>query len=310
MDTNCQNGDHCNASGTIFDIQRYSTDDGPGIRTTVFLKGCPLNCPWCHNPEGRTFEPVLTFGAARCIGCGRCRALCDLLRDQGSPFPEGCRSCFACAGACPTGARVISGRTATVGEVMAELKRDRIFYDQSKGGVTFSGGEPLARPDYLDALLSECRRVGIHTAIDTCGHAEPAILMALCGKADLVLYDLKVGNNDTHRANTGVGSDLILENLDALLETHKTIWLRLPIVPGHTDDRDEMERLATRYSGRASIGRVVMLPYHSGGEAKLKRMGRPTKMPGATAPTAEAMEALAEIWRRSGFEVAFRKPRK
>jgi pyruvate formate lyase activating enzyme len=284
--------------GTIFNVQRYSTEDGPGIRTTVFLKGCPLDCPWCHNPEGRSPDPALMFSQARCVACGRCRAGCGLLRAQETPFPQGCLSCFACAGACPAGARTVAGRAASVGEVVAEIMRDRIFYDQSGGGVTFSGGEPLAQPGFLDGLLSRCRQAGIRTAIDTCGHADADTLMALCEKADLVLYDLKCGCD--------AGS--ALENLDAIAGAHRSIWLRLPIVPGRTDDAAGMERLAARYCGRGSIKRVALLPYHAGGEGKLKRMGLPPRMPGAKAPTAEAMEAIAEIWRRRGFEVKYRRP--
>jgi pyruvate formate lyase activating enzyme len=285
-------------SGTIFNIQRYSTEDGPGIRTTVFLKGCPLDCPWCHNPEGLSPDPVLAFSEVRCVACGGCHARCDLLRVQEIPFPQGCRSCFTCAGVCPSGARVVLGRPVTVDGVVAELARDRIFYDQSRGGATFSGGEPLAQPEFLDGLLSECRLAGIRTAIDTCGHADSETLMVLCGKADLVLYDLKCGSD----------SDLVLDNLDALAKAHRSIWLRLPVVPGSTDCPVGMERLAARYSGIGSIRRVVLLPYHAGGEAKLKRMGLPPRMPGAKAPTAEAMRLLADVWHRRGFDVTLRQP--
>jgi pyruvate formate lyase activating enzyme len=289
-------------AGTIFNVQRYSTEDGPGIRTTVFLKGCPLDCPWCHNPEGRPPGPVLMFSEALCVACGRCADACNLLKAQMETqlgaFPDACRSCLACAGVCPTGARAVAGRQATVEDVVAEIARDRIFYDQSGGGATFSGGEPLSQPEFLDGLLSRCRAAGIRTAIDTCGHADTDTLTALCKKADLVLYDLKCGYD----------ADCALENLDALADAHRSIWLRLPIVPGHTDDAAGMERLAARYCGRGSIVRVALLPYHAGGEGKLKKMGLPPQMPGAKPPTAETMDAIAEIWRRRGFEVKYRRP--
>jgi len=288
-------------SGVIFNIQRYSIHDGPGIRTTVFLKGCPLSCLWCHNPEGLTSKAVLTVHEGRCIQCGAC-AVCPF--DE--PLPPGddakCHSCGLCAEACPTGTRVMSGRTVTVSEVMTDIVRDRIFYDQSGGGVTFSGGEPTAQPQFLKKLLTECRREGISTAIETCGYVEITTLIDLADSTDLILYDLKGHDNVRHRSNTGVIAAPILENLDALAKVHHSIWLRLPIVPGFTDDPKEMELLASMYSSLKSIKRVNLLPYHPLGHAKLKKLGKLSKLPNIPSPTSPMLDMLAEIWLRHGFD--------
>jgi pyruvate formate lyase activating enzyme len=288
-------------SGVVFNIQRYSTKDGPGIRTTVFLKGCPLDCLWCHNPEGRSHSAVLTFQADRCIQCGLCAERCP----NDYPLQPGdakCRVCGACADVCPAEARTMSGRSMTVSEVMAEIVRDRLFFDQSGGGVTFSGGEPTAQPQVLDALLIECRREGIKTAIDTCGYVGSTILIDLADKADLILYDLKGCCDARHRSNTGVDSAPILENLDELAKCHHSIWLRLPIVPGYTDDPSETEALASRYSSLKSIVRVCLLPYHAMGDAKLKKMGERSKLPNIFAPSPQILDTLKEIWMHYGFD--------
>jgi pyruvate formate lyase activating enzyme len=196
----------------------------------------------------------------------------------------------------------MSGRSMTTDEVMADILRDRIFYDQSGGGVTFSGGEPTAQPQFIDDLLMECRREGINTAIDTCGYVEKTILIALTAKADLILYDLKGGCSARHRSNTGVDSVPILENLDELARLHHSIWLRLPIVPGYTDDPGEMEALASRYSSMKSIKRVCLLPYHAMGDAKLKKLGKCPKLPNVSAPSPQILDMLTEIWVRYGFD--------
>jgi len=195
------------------------------------------------------------------------------------------------------------GRSVTVSEVMADIVRDRIFYDQSGGGVTFSGGEPTAQPQFLDELLTECRREGINTALDTCGYTEKTILVDLASKADLILYDLKGYGNARHHSNTGVESEPILENLDELARLHHSIWLRLPIVPGYTDDPADMDVLASRYSSLKSIVRVYLLPYHAMGSAKLKKLGKPPKLPNISTPTSQILDMLTEIWMRYGFDV-------
>ena len=285
-------------SGTIFNIQRYSTQDGPGIRTTVFLKGCPLKCAWCHNPEGISSACERTLHKEHCIHCGACEKACPVA----STPTDDCRSCDQCANTCPTGARNIFGKQATTKEVMAEILKDRIFYDQSGGGVTFSGGEPMAQPQFLDELLSECKKAGISAALDTCGYADKDDLINLASHADLVLYDLKGHDDAQHIANTGVAATPILNNLEELSQTHRYIWIRLPIVPGRTDFISEMELLASRFCKLKSIKRVVLLPYHPMGEAKLKKLGAQPRMEGATSSSPQALNVISGIWRRHGFD--------
>jgi pyruvate formate lyase activating enzyme len=190
----------------------------------------------------------------------------------------------------------------SVQEVMHEILCDRIFYEQSGGGVTFSGGEPLQQPLFLDELLTECNHEGISTAMDTCGYAEKATLLDLASKTDLVLYDLKGCDDARHRSNTGVDATPILENLDALARVHHSIWLRVPIVPNYTDMQDEMESLAARYASLNSIKRVTLLPCHPLGDGKLKKMGYPPKMKKIPAKTSPDMGMIAEIWKHHGFE--------
>ena len=286
--------------GTVFNIQRYSTQDGPGIRTTVFFKGCPLDCRWCHNPEGKAPAPALAFRAERCIRCGACDLACPLESGQT------CTSCGTCAKACPTEARSVCGVTMTVHELMSEIIRDRICFDQSGGGATFSGGEPTAQPRFLMALLAQCRREGVSTSVDTCGHAEKSVLLEMAKACDLVLYDLKGHGEARHISNTGVGSARILENLEALVGAGCRIWLRLPIVAGHTDDADEMELLARVCRGMGALGRVErvdLLPYHPLGVGKLEWLGVQQKMPTPKTPTPQELDMLAGIWKNHRFDV-------
>src|SRR5512140_3115252 len=229
-------------TGTVFNVQRGSFHDGPGIRTTVFLKGCPLRCPWCHNPEGISPAPEVLVSAARCLGCGGCTTACPR---PGGPLSagsalgrDGCRACRACVEACPSGAREVAGRTMRVGEVVAEALRDRPVYEESGGGVTFSGGEPTAQPMFLFAALDACRLEGLHTAVDTCGFAPRETMLAAAARADLLLWDVKTLVADRHLELTGVPLAPILENLEAVSRTAVPIWLRLPVIPGVNDDEE------------------------------------------------------------------------
>ncbi|HNX49472.1 MAG TPA: glycyl-radical enzyme activating protein [Thermoanaerobaculaceae bacterium] len=279
--------------GVIFNLQRFSVHDGPGIRTTVFLKGCPLRCLWCHNPESLAFEPELAVAEGRCIGCSECVTGCP--RPAG-PLGDrvGCEACGRCVAVCPTGARQILGRTWSVEGLMAAVLRDRDFHEMSGGGVTFSGGEPLAQPAFLVAALTACRAEGVHTTLDTSGFAPREALLEAAALADLVLFDLKVLDDAVHREVTGVSNQPILANLRALAAVHPAIWLRVPVIAGINDDPAGIEAIAVLAAGLPAVRRVSLLPYHATGSPKAKRLGRPPAREFAT-PSHEHMEALARL---------------
>lgn len=294
-------------SGLIFNVQRYSLQDGPGIRTTVFLKGCPLRCWWCHNPEGQSPEAEVIVLDGRCVRCGECHKACpeDRGRVEGQErlgAGARCIRCGACVAACPTGARQMVGRRMTADEVLAEVLRDGVFYEESGGGVTFSGGEPLMQPTFLMALLAACRARGIRTAVDTSGYAPREDLLATAALADLVLYDLKTVDDARHRRYTGVSNETILDNLQALGRSHGNIWVRVPLVPGFNDGADELEALARFTAAIPGVRQLNLLPYHRTGAHKWAGLGKPPP-PVAGPVSAEAIEAAAERLRKSGFNV-------
>ena len=282
-------------SGMVFNIQRFSVHDGPGIRTTVFLKGCPLSCLWCHNPEGIDPEPELARTPARCIECGECVQVCP----RGLPVPgktpppealDPCLVCGACAEVCPSEARQVAGHTMTVDEVMAEIVKDRVFFEESGGGVTFSGGEPLGQPRFLENLLAACRRQGVHTTVDTCGLAPLADIESVADLCDLWLYDIKTVDDRVHRQVTGASNAQILTNLRRLGDGSRRIWVRVPVVPGINDSSENLAATARLAASIPGVERVCLLPYHPMGRDKLRRLGR-------TAERAD-VERLADLQMR------------
>jgi len=292
-------------TGVCFDIQRYSIHDGPGIRTTVFLKGCPLACPWCHNPESIAGAPELRVLAGRCVRCGACTKACPLSLADGPnlPDPARCLRCGSCAAACPTGARQLTGRSWTVQEVLDVVLRDRLFYDDSGGGVTFSGGEPLAQWRFLLACLEAAQAQGLHTAVDTSGFASQRTVLAVAARTDLFLYDLKVLDPERHLRFTGVPLAPILRNLRALDATGAHIWLRMPLVPGYNDDRANLEAVGTFAADLRHARRLHVLPYHRLGAEKYARLGRADPMGDVPSPTSDAVETAARILRTYGLDV-------
>ena len=293
------------ASGLVTNIQRYSLQDGPGIRTTVFLKGCPLDCWWCHNPEGLSPKREVVTVASRCLQCGECVRACP----QGAatpgttPDPAVCVRCGACVRACPTGARQLLGTEMTVDDVLWEIDRDRIFHDDSSGGVTFSGGEPLLQFDFLLALLKGCAEQGVHTAVDTCGFVKNTQLSQVAALADLILFDLKILDDARHRKFTGVSNALILENLRELSGRHGNVWLRVPVIPGVNNAVEDLEAMARFSASLPGIRHVNLLPYHRTGIQKFQRLGRDYRLPEIAPPSSTEMKAAVDCFEARGLKV-------
>jgi pyruvate formate lyase activating enzyme len=292
--------------GTIFNLQRYSTRDGPGIRTTVFFKGCPLRCRWCHNPEGQEERPQLILRPDRCIGCGQCLTICPpsaIQRKADAFFTDRsrCLACGKCSEACPAVAREIVGRQVSVKELVVEVERDQLFYRQSGGGVTFGGGEPLAQPWFLRAILQALRARRIHSAVDTCGLAPTKTVQALVPWVDLWLYDLKVMDRSIHRQYTGQSNDLILENLSVLARLGAPIWVRMPVIPGFNDLPGNVQHTA-EFLNDLGLREIHLLSYHASGTEKAERMGLQDRSGRFNTPTEEEMNALAEQFRAQGIQ--------
>jgi len=293
-------------SGLIFNIQRYSVHDGPGIRTTVFLKGCPLRCAWCHNPEGISPRREILVIETRCLGCGECRSVCGHAAEAAGsgPLPlqvPQCELCGACVEACPADARRLIGEKMSVGQVMEAVLRDRVFFEDSGGGVTLSGGEPLSQPEFLRELLSACRAHGLHTAVDTCGLAPTEQLLGIAPLTDLFLYDLKVIEDSLHTQYTGVSNRQILENLQALGKVHSNIWLRVPLIPGINEGSAALEAAARFASAIPSVRQVSVLPFHATGAKKSERLGRNNNASSFYPPSSDTVAGAVTVFENAGL---------
>jgi len=263
--------------GTVFAIKKYAIHDGPNIRTTIFLKGCPLTCWWCHNPEGIPNDISMLWVKNKCVGCGECVEGCPtkslsqlaegIERDSAS-----CTRCSKCVDHCPALAHEETGWQATVADIMMEIKKDIPFYDQSGGGVTFSGGEPLMQPDFLLDLLKECGKMDIHRAVDTCGYVDPKLLLNVARYAEMFLFDLKHMDSSKHRHFTGVNNELILKNIEAVTEHGNQIRIRIPLIDGVNNDDDNIIRSGEFISNLAGVNEVDVLPYHGAAVAKYKKL--------------------------------------
>lgn len=274
-------------TAVIFDIAKSSFVDGPGIRTTVFFKGCNLRCQWCHNPESWKAEPELMFYRDKCTACGACLRNC----------PNGlktCNLCGICEHYCPNDARRICGKTYTAKEIFGEISRDKIFYDTSGGGVTFSGGECMLYPDFLRDVLVLCRDGGIHTAVDTAGNVPWESFLKVVPHTDLFLYDIKFMDPSLHKKYTGVSNELILENLAKLLESDANVFVRVPVIAGVNDSVDEMLKIKSFFEKHGHPQKIELLPYHKLGESKAHAIGKEPVL--FDAPDKEKMDKLNRIF--------------
>jgi len=315
-------------SGFTFDMKRFALHDGPGLRTTVFLKGCPLSCLGCHNPEGQGVGKELVFRADRCTSCGDCipacpsRAISILDREQEDPGPGGrilvsrdrCRLTGACTQVCLPGALEMVGTPRTAREILDLVERDRVFFDESGGGVTFSGGEPFSQPDFLRALLLGAKAREISVVLDTCGHAEPALFRELAPLADHLLFDLKVLDESRHQEYTGVHNRWILENLRWAGRApgparHPGLTVRVPLIPGVNDDPANLAATARFLTGLERIPPVDLLPYHRLGVGKYDQTGRTYRLPEVTPPARAHVARAVRIMEEHSIQVSVRGER-
>jgi len=285
----------------ILDIKRYAIHDGPGIRTTVFLKGCPLACEWCHNPESQRERAEILYYEERCTLCGACVSACQykaikIVDDHLALDQSLCIGCGACVNVCPNGARELVGGPMSVEEVISEVVKDTLFYEESGGGVTLSGGEPLMQAEFVRDIAAGCHELDIHTALDTSGYASKEELLKVADVIDLFLYDIKVVDDAIHLAYTGVSNRSILRNLRLLDEMGKRIWIRVPLVPGVNDDERGLSDLVSLLASLHAVEAVQVLPYHRAGAAKYRRLGREYTLAGTKEPSGEAAaEYLARL---------------
>jgi len=290
--------------GVIFDIQRYAVHDGPGIRTLVFFKGCPLRCLWCDNPESQQRSVEIGFAKQNCIGCGKCFEVCPesaLHWGEGRVDRKKCTVCGKCTEVCFARALTLIGREITVTEVLREIERDRIFYRRSGGGVTFSGGEPLSQPEFLVAVIQSLRQVGIHTAIETSGYAPEHVIREVFPLLDLILYDIKHMNPEKHKAYTGVSNDRILDNLVVASTLRTEIIIRVPLIPGCNDSEDNIDQLVYFAKKLRAVREIHLLPYHRLGQHKYAKLGRSYPLDGVSPPPKERVVMLARRIEQQGF---------
>lgn len=292
--------------GLVFNIQRFSIKDGPGIRTTVFMKGCPLRCLWCCNPESQNTYPEIMTHDIRCARCGKCAQICPagaITVSQESRIINRvkCNLCLECARVCPHGAISAVGEYKTAAEIMKEVESDRIFYEHSGGGMTVSGGEPLVQWDFVRQLLKACREKGLSTALDTCGYSPWEAIEKVLECTDLVLFDIKHMGPEQHRQATAKGNELILDNLRKTAAKGIRLWFRIPLIPGYNDLKEHIEQIA-RFGAEIGVERVWLLPYHNWGMSKYESLGRRYTFEPTGSLRDEYIQSLKELITGFGVE--------
>ena len=292
----------------VINIQKYSLHDGDGIRTTIFFKGCPLNCKWCHNPESQNFDCELLFDAEKCVGCGYCagacanKAICISEDGVAKTDRSKCELCETCLDYCVQNCREIAGKEYTVAELVKEALKDRMFYEQSGGGVTLSGGEVMMQN--IDQLEDLCRRLhqeGIHLAIDTCGFAPTENYQRILPYVDVFLYDIKALDEEVHQAYTGQSNKLILENLEFLAKNRANINIRIPVIDPVNANEEFMKDVISYLKEKVGIGKVNLLPYHNTGSSKYAKMELVYPSEEFRVPSEEQMESFKQLFMDNGF---------
>ncbi|WP_223144568.1 glycyl-radical enzyme activating protein [Deferribacter autotrophicus] len=292
--------------GIVFDIKKYSVHDGAGIRSTVFLKGCPLKCLWCHNPESQKLSSQMIFYMDRCIQCKSCESVCpknSIKIDESMHLSDVCDFCGICIEECPANAIETVGKEMSVREVIDEIKKDEIFYGYSKGGVTFSGGEPFVQFEFLYELLKASKSEGWHTSVDTCGYVE-FLKIEKCNRyIDTYLYDLKIMDDVRHKEYTGVSNRLILENLERLSKIAKEIRIRIPLIPGINDSKSDWEMFLKFISKIENVSGVDILPYHNIMLEKYRRLNMAYLLDESLTLEKERVEEFKQFFEKNNFDV-------
>ena len=291
----------------IFQLQRLSVNYGEGIRTTVFFKGCALRCQWCANPESWAFDAQLMFFPHKCTGCGNCVTVCkqeaNVRNNDGAInfISSNCINCGECLACCPADARQVMGEELTIDAVMTQLKKDYIFYLESGGGVTFSGGEPFLHPEYLRLLNARCHQLGINTAVESCAYFDFAACQDIIANIDQLFFDLKIMDSARHKQYTGVTNERILANIEAASKINDNIFVRVPVITGVNDSDENMSALAKFLLAKTSITRVELLPYHKLGLEKMTALGMPAVV--FETPSEAKMEELNALLVREGITI-------
>lgn len=290
-------------NGTIFNIQKFCVNDGPGIRTTVFLKGCPLRCIWCHNPESKKTAPEMFYNAQKCVKCGRCAKACDKVCHEFSDDVhlydrEKCAVCGKCAEVCPTEALETAGYEISVEDALRDVLKDKVFYDNSGGGMTVSGGEPMLQFDFTLSLMKAAKEAGLHTCMETCGYAPEERYREIAPYVDIFLFDYKITDPEKHRECTGVTNELILSNLRMLDGAGSRIILRCPIIPTVNDTEEHLSAIANLANSLSNVLEINIEPYHPLGSGKSEMLGKEYALQGLGFPEEETVKGWIERVKR------------